>query len=105
MIMEVIEYRPVMVNGRAYTVAIVPDHDARLSDADCYTPSDCHAYAVGDWRFVGLVVTRDDGADASLWAIHYGTAPDWSAPVDMDYLVGEDYYVPALIREISERTA
>lgn len=103
--MEVIDHRAIGRDGRAYTVLILPDHDSRLSDADCYTPADCHAYAVGDWRFVGLVVTRDDGADASLWAVHYGTAPEWPQVCDLDYLISEDYYVPSLIQDISERHA
>lgn len=102
--MEVIDYRAIGRGGRAYTVAVVPDHDARLGDADCYSIADCHAYAVGDWRFVGLVVTRDDGAEASLWAIHYGTAPEWPQESNLDYLISEDDYVPALIREITEGT-
>lgn len=103
--MEVIEYRSIMREGRAYTVLIVPDNDSLLSDADFYTLADCHAYAVGDWRFVGLIVTRDDGADASVWAVGYGTAPDWPVTVDMDYLISEDYFVPGLIREITERAS
>lgn len=101
--MEVIEYRSIMRDSRAYTVTIVPDTDARLSDADCCTLTDCHAYAVGDWQFVGLIVTRDDGGEASLWGVHFGNAPEWPSPVDLEYLISEDYYTPALIREIAER--
>lgn len=103
--MDVIDHRAIGRDGRAYTVLILPDNDALLSDADCYTLADCHAYAVGDWRFVGLVVTRDDGAESSVWGVEYGTAPDWPQALDLDYLISEDNYVSALIREISERQA
>lgn len=102
--MEVIDYRAIMRDGHAFTVLVVPDTDALLSDTECLL-ADCHAYAVGDWRFVGLVVTRADGAEASLWAVAYGTAPHWHQTVNLDYLISEDDCVPALIRQIAEGVA
>lgn len=98
--MDVITCRPVRHEDRAYVVMVCPDVDSRLSDADCFTLEDCRAYAVGDWRFVTLVVMGEQGHKASLSSVVFGKLAG-VAEITLDTLVADDYYVPSLIREVA----
>lgn len=55
---------------------IVPDHDSRATDFDCYTPEELEAWARDEWHFVGVVLSIHWGDEieldrnaASLWGL------------------------------------
>lgn len=96
--MNIIDMRPFTVDGRAFVAYVVPDGDASIDDADCYTPTDIEKFHSGDWRFVGLVVRDDSGNTESLWSVHFGAGDGWS--VDMEYLMIDDYFVPCMAQQL-----
>ena len=99
----IIEARAVLVDGKAYLVKIVADRNASPADyeGDTFTQADMDGWRDGDWRYVGLIVESADNPDRSesLWAVVYGSMAGQT--IDIDYLIAEDYYVPAMIREVS----
>jgi hypothetical protein len=97
---NIIDLRAFTVNGEPFVAYVTPDDDASTSDADCYSPDDIAAFRRGDWSFVGLIVRDSAGREASVWSVHYGVSAEWS--VGLDTLMVDDYYIPALVREIQE---
>lgn len=102
MMNNVIDWRPFKFNGNAYTLTIVPDEDCSTDDADCYTPADLKAHANGDWQFVTLIVTDENGEREYLGGCHYGIGGDWV--MGMDDFLNDDYYAPAMARELEVET-
>lgn len=108
---EIIEETTIKRDGITYRVMVVPDEDASIDDADCYTDGDKATYAAGDWQFVGVIVrpvidgTEFSDAEDSLWSVQYGTNPEWDhellpgGTVGMAYIV-DTHPVPDMIGEV-----
>lgn len=99
----IIDAKAVLVDGKAYLVKVVADRDTSPSDygADTFTQADIDAWRDGHWRYVGLIVESADDADknTSLWSVCFGRMGE--VTVTIDDLIAEDYYVPAMIREVN----
>lgn len=98
--MEIIDYRAFKHNGTSYALLIVPDMDSSTDEADCYSATDIEMHDNGYWRFVGLIVKDESGDTDSLWGCQYGTGDGWTQGAE-DF-ISDDYYAPALAREIEE---
>lgn len=71
--MDVIEERFISSAKGDWCIRLVPDHDSRPFDADCYSPEDIEAWRRDEWSYVGVIVTDSaTGADASVWGVEYG---------------------------------
>jgi hypothetical protein len=72
------------ISGVKFSVRVVPDNDASVNDADCYSAKDVALWKHDEWSFVGVIVSVDipgldpEWASASLWATQYGTGDGWS---------------------------
>jgi hypothetical protein len=97
---NVIESRPVLIDGEAFMVSVVADENTVTSDYDCFTEEDIKAHYLGDWGFVGVVLTDTAGREESVWAVAYGNSPGWQAPLTFEDLLTDDNYVPALHAEL-----
>lgn len=86
----IIDAKGILIDGKAYTVKILPDNEITPDDADCYGGEDITAWQAGEWRYVGVVVEDDNGREDSLWGVEYGAFPGRS-PITLDTLITEPY--------------
>jgi hypothetical protein len=90
--------------GNTFRVDITPDDDTCPGEFDCYDEHDMEEYRVGNWRYVGVIVTpvvggvAFEGESVSMWGVEYGRNGD-SWYVGMDEITGE-HPVPDMCAEV-----
>lgn len=100
---NVIDFRAVRHEGRAYAVALVDDRESQPGDFECFTADDVRTFNAY-WRFVTILVQGETGETTSLSSVVFGKLAG-VPEVTMDTLVSDDYYVPALLREVAQSEA
>lgn len=86
----IIDAKGILIDGKVYTVKILPDDDVTPDDYDCFGSEGTEAFLAGEWRFVGVVVEDDKGRNDSLWAVAYGAFPGVD-PITLDTLIAQPY--------------
>lgn len=86
----IIDAKGIMIDGKVYTVKILPDNEITPDDYDCFGNEGTEAFLAGEWRFVGVVVQDGNGREDSLWAVAYGAFPGVE-PITLDTLLTQPY--------------
>lgn len=104
MIMERIDQRDIVHQGRKLTVVIVRDDHASPMEAECYLPEDIAAWKRDDWQYVGVLINEGDQHIDSLWGVEYGRLS--TVDIGIDRIVSQHPVpdmlasLPPVVREI-----